>query len=131
MKYVKITQCQLNEIQELLDNKNNTIKSLKDKINDLEKEGVCKLKEEIQFLKEDNRLMSLECENTELALYELQKKYKSLTDTYRTLESENHKVKCDLSIQKSVTAAAIKMLNELGYENIPTADLSNILDIKA
>ena len=35
MKYVKITQWQLNEIQELLDSKNNTIKSLKDKINDI------------------------------------------------------------------------------------------------
>lgn len=131
MKYVKITQWQLNEIQELLDNKNNTIKSLKDKINDLEKENIHKLKEEIYFLKEDNRLMSLECENTELALYELQKKYKSLSDDYKTLDLENYKVKCDLSIQKSVTKAAIKMLNELGYENIPTADLSSILNIKA
>ena len=130
MKYVKLTQSQLNEIQELLESKNNTIKSLKDKINGLEKENIHKLKEDIYFLKEDNRLMSLECENTKLALNEVERNYKSIYNDYKTLEDENHKVKCELSIQKSVTKAAIKMLNELGYENIPTADLSNILDIK-
>jgi len=130
MKYVKLTQSQLNEIQELLESKNNTIKSLKDKINGLEKENIHKLKEDIYFLKEDNRLMSLECENTKSALNDAERNYKSIYNDYKTLEDENHKVKCELSIQKSVTKAAIKMLNELGYENIPTADLSNILDIK-
>jgi chromosome segregation ATPase len=137
MKYVKLTQAQLDEIQALLNNKNETIEILTSKIDELESDK--NIREERNFYKEDNAKLCNELDRVEddlrIALEQVSNLEKELLITKETCFEEISAIQknidsalCELSIQKSVNKTAIKMLNECN-PHIPNADLSNILDI--
>jgi chromosome segregation ATPase len=150
MKYVKLTQAQLDEIQELIDTKNKTIESLQTEVNLLQTKeetfdtlfnSATNIRAERDFYKDDNKKMCNELDLVEAKLddalqtisdlsNENVKNEKNYLEAINDLQQKNNALNLDLSIQRSVNKAAIELLNETKCEKIPKADLTNILDIK-
>jgi chromosome segregation ATPase len=139
MNYVKLSQHQLKEIEELLDSKNNTIKMLTAELNSLRDSSVSKIKSELKFYKDDNKKLQEELNTSETKLYNALQTISKLEDTNTQIQSKYKDTKNELSIQISVNKAALKLLNKINSSTaftevcneIPDADLTNILDIKA
>ena len=150
--YVKISQDQLDEVQGLLDNKNEKINVL-ERVIEISKdtENYAMMKEQLKRansalddMKDNETKLHNELDDLEEKL-ELREQlytekieridnlYALTSDKITELQNKYNAVCIDLDIQYAVNKKAVQMLNELNLtgSNLKLADLSNILDVKA
>lgn len=135
MKYKKIPQSQLDEIQALFDSKNEEIQNLK---NDLVLFELYKTKIfQVQQIEEDRTKLTYELtltENVNECINRDRDKQKleiaNLKSDVFLLKTELYETKLTLEIQKGINTLAIQKLNKCKTEELKIADVSGILDIK-
>ena len=151
MKYVKISQDQLDQIQALLDAKDKQIEAQQGEIRicnaQLESTGYNMMVEQlrrghevIDTMQKDRCKMVQEAENFEAQIEKYQIAIRNLESNlevgsrdYDQMLVRVSRLECELSLQKSVNKAAVKHLNELNKtgSTLESADLSRILDKRA
>jgi len=133
--YVKLTQDQLDEIQNLLDTKNKKIKELQSELDKLKLAKTIseEFRARINFLEKDNEKMADELDSLNTHYKRVVSKLnKSLIDNDKIKKQfRNSKIQLncltnELLIQKDVNKKAVQMLNESKY--IPNADLSKFYE---
>jgi len=151
MKYVKISQDQLDQIQSLLDAKDKRVEALQSEIRicnaQLESSGYNMMakqlyigREVIDTMQKDRCKMVQEAENFEAQIEKYQNTIRNLESALEVGSRDSDqmfervsRLECELSLQKSVNKAAVKHLNELNKtgSTLESADLSRILDKRA
>lgn len=132
----QITQDQLDEIQLLLDTKNIRIMELEAELSQYNPNianTVDVLQSRVKYLEEDIVKMRLEFNDEEFKHIACIAEKDMLHQQNIILNRKNNQLEIDLSIEKSLTKSAIKLLNELKVSStsLEPADLSNILDVTA
>lgn len=141
MKYVKISQEQLNEIEALINSKNETIDKLtasneelasryETLLYDFENSDAEHWRHEYVKVKADNEKLNAELDEIEVKQEKDSKELHFTKKKLRKVERYHREVAHELELQKAMNKKAIKMLNEATKYGcvMDEADLSNILD---
>jgi len=137
MKYTKISQSQLNEIEELIRVKNQTISELQKTVYDLteQRNRFKNLSERRLETIEELTPFRLRHEDFEMTKEQLGRAY-NVIDDLKIREDKylnlNNKLTCDVDILETTLKKAVQMLNDatrIKTGTLEYADLSNILEL--